>query len=531
MSDRFSTKPTCFVVSSFADSFDDVFDAVHESVALLGYECLRADTIPHADEITSVIHDSIRQAAFVVADLTDFKANVYYEVGFARGLGKPVILICKEGSQVEFDLRNVNRINYATYRQLKEQLRSRTESVIGAARPAIDEQAADAVAVSNNTTQDLLALYASKIDKAKTDQSKVDALISRARVYSSIKLVDQAIEDIVQALVLAPEDPQLFIELGYVYNGARRFEEAIQVLKKAQQSSVSDSKAYTHEAFALNGLGRYPEAIETADKALSIAPNDSAAKRAREYAMQQVSHPPEILAPIASIPEDQELTVDSMSLSAQSYYAQGQHQLALDILGRAIQKYGSAAVLYEERGRILNLTGRRGEALAEFQTAASLDPNKWQIHYEVGQLYIALGRVGEGLVSYRKALSLSLDDSNALVQIGFTFSKAGDNATALEVYNRALNLNPNHVVAYINRGFAYNITGQHELALADYDKAIKINPRSPTAHIQRGYTLVGLGRLTEARASVEEGLRYDPSNKQGSKILTTILGRLGSPDS
>jgi nucleoside 2-deoxyribosyltransferase len=38
----------------------------------------------------------IRNARFLIADLTDDNEGAYWEAGFAEGLGKPVIFICEE---------------------------------------------------------------------------------------------------------------------------------------------------------------------------------------------------------------------------------------------------------------------------------------------------------------------------------------------------------------------------------------------------------------------------------------------------
>ena len=46
----------------------------------------------------------------MIADLTGNRGGVYYEAGFAEGLGIPVILTCKENEidNVHFDLKQKN---------------------------------------------------------------------------------------------------------------------------------------------------------------------------------------------------------------------------------------------------------------------------------------------------------------------------------------------------------------------------------------------------------------------------------------
>lgn len=68
------------------------------------FQIERVDEIEHSKTITEVILSRIRRAQFVVADLTETRPNCYYEVGYAQALGKPVILLAKEGTERHFDL-------------------------------------------------------------------------------------------------------------------------------------------------------------------------------------------------------------------------------------------------------------------------------------------------------------------------------------------------------------------------------------------------------------------------------------------
>ncbi len=40
---------------------------------------------------------------FVIADVTEMSANVFYEIGFAEGFCRPVILTTKQGTVLPFE--------------------------------------------------------------------------------------------------------------------------------------------------------------------------------------------------------------------------------------------------------------------------------------------------------------------------------------------------------------------------------------------------------------------------------------------
>ena len=46
--------------------------------------------------------NGIRNSAFIIADISEGGANVLYEVGFARALGKDVIFTAREGTKLHF---------------------------------------------------------------------------------------------------------------------------------------------------------------------------------------------------------------------------------------------------------------------------------------------------------------------------------------------------------------------------------------------------------------------------------------------
>ena len=79
----------------------------------LGYIPMRVDMDEPDRTITELIIEGITKSAVVIADLTHARPSVYYEIGYAQGLGVPVILTCREdhfrgeedNESVHFDLR------------------------------------------------------------------------------------------------------------------------------------------------------------------------------------------------------------------------------------------------------------------------------------------------------------------------------------------------------------------------------------------------------------------------------------------
>lgn len=71
----------------------------------LGYGLVDLRDVPRAGIIDNIMREQIRDAAFVLVDLTHDNSGAYWEAGYAEGLGKPVIYLCE---QLKFDERKTH---------------------------------------------------------------------------------------------------------------------------------------------------------------------------------------------------------------------------------------------------------------------------------------------------------------------------------------------------------------------------------------------------------------------------------------
>ena len=88
-----------FLAMQFGDAPLDAFvesvlkPAVKEGT---GFDLFDMRDVPRAGIIDNIMRVQIRDAKFVVADLTHDNHGAYWEAGYAEGLGKPVIYICEK---------------------------------------------------------------------------------------------------------------------------------------------------------------------------------------------------------------------------------------------------------------------------------------------------------------------------------------------------------------------------------------------------------------------------------------------------
>jgi len=105
---------TCFVVMPFAAPVGGYFQNIYEpAIQKAGLRAVRADAdIFGTGKIIDQIWSGINASKVLVAELTTRNPNVFYELGLAHALDKPVVLVSSNEDDVPFDLKHIRVIYY-----------------------------------------------------------------------------------------------------------------------------------------------------------------------------------------------------------------------------------------------------------------------------------------------------------------------------------------------------------------------------------------------------------------------------------
>ena len=129
-----------FVAMWFDKSTDEAWEkGIKLGIKDAGYKPVRIDEQEHNDKIDDRIIAEIKRSRFIVADFTQgekgARGGVYYEAGFAHGLGIEVFFTCRkdvlDNGDIHFDTRQYNHIGWETPEELRQRLAARISAVIG----------------------------------------------------------------------------------------------------------------------------------------------------------------------------------------------------------------------------------------------------------------------------------------------------------------------------------------------------------------------------------------------------------------
>ncbi len=144
---RFYIQPTVFkiqnvaqdpslvaVMMPFAPQFTPVYEGIKRAAKNRSLSCMRADDMWVNSTLIQDIFDLIVRSRIVVCDFSGKNPNVFYEAGIAHTLGKHVIPITQNGSDVPADLSHHRYLPYLNNGEgldrLERELASRFQSIL-----------------------------------------------------------------------------------------------------------------------------------------------------------------------------------------------------------------------------------------------------------------------------------------------------------------------------------------------------------------------------------------------------------------
>jgi len=124
-----------FVAMWFDGSMNDYYkEGIEKAIDKAGYEPVRIDLKEFNNKICDELIAEIKRAKFLIADFSGLRSGVFFEAGFAKGLGREVIFTVREADVEElkehFDTRQYNHIVYDSPEDLRKKLYNRIGATI-----------------------------------------------------------------------------------------------------------------------------------------------------------------------------------------------------------------------------------------------------------------------------------------------------------------------------------------------------------------------------------------------------------------
>lgn len=116
-----------------SSNMSDTYQAIKRACEAASLRPLRVDDIQDSGPIPVQIMDAIERAQFLVFDLSVERPNVYYELGYAHGVGnraEHVVLTARNDADIHFDVAHLRILRYVSAIDLENKITERLHEMV-----------------------------------------------------------------------------------------------------------------------------------------------------------------------------------------------------------------------------------------------------------------------------------------------------------------------------------------------------------------------------------------------------------------
>jgi hypothetical protein len=107
------TGKLCFVIMPFHDDLMPVYQAaIKPACQQTGFKAVRVDELKGMYNINREIIEHIFASEVIIADLTNWRPNVFYELGVAHAIANKTVMIINKKDEIPFDVKIYSCIQY-----------------------------------------------------------------------------------------------------------------------------------------------------------------------------------------------------------------------------------------------------------------------------------------------------------------------------------------------------------------------------------------------------------------------------------
>ena len=354
--------------------------------------------------------------------------------------------------------------------------------------------------------------------------------------------IDEAKKKIQEQLALNPSSVEGYNLLGIVYSAEKDDAHALEAFQQALKLDPNSIKTR-------NNLGNAyvaQEKIELGEKefrtVLRLDPANNDAHYNLGLVLMARGSPAEAILHFQRVHPSNTATRFNL---IRAYLAAGRKAEGLKMANELSAQNKGDVQLHSTLGVLLASAKEYRAAQFELEKANALQPETFEILYNLGQTYLRAGEYAKAEPVLNRALKLKPDSPEALYLLAQVYSEQTRAVDALDLLVRAHKLAPENsdIIFLLARvsmsqnyyedaipllesglkvapqradlhaalGESYFMSGKAEKAIDEFKKLIELDP-SARSYAFMGLSYRHLGRFDEARKYFQEGLKLDPHN-------------------
>jgi len=334
-----------------------------------------------------------------------------------------------------------------------------------------------------------------------------------------------------------PDPARVKFNLATVLGQAGQTDQSLALFSELTASGNADAGVYKNYGFFLQKAGRSADAAAALQKATDLNPKDaSASLNAGELYAKSGQYDPAIasltkaLGPQADPKLDPAAEYDAYFALGESYAAKGDRPQAVKEFDTASTLQPQNAVPLYNKGVLQQQAGLNADAETSYRSALQKDPSNVQIQTALGVLLADMGDTAESTSLLSAGVPKLLQNAQAAPfysRLGDDYAKQKDYADANQARLQALTLSPDDTDTRVALADSYMTQRQYVSALQQYNIAAQSRPNDAAIQNQRGVAYKNLKQYPKALAAFKQAAHLSPTNAQVQNNIGVVYELLG----
>lgn len=316
---------------------------------------------------------------------------------------------------------------------------------------------------------------------------RVDALLEKARGEENTGNYDAAENTYRQALAIAPENLETLKRMGVLEQTELKFDDSIRLFKKVLEGDPNYKGVNFFLGLSYFGKNEFLPSIDCFERELKTPKPHPRTQYYLGLALQSTGHINEAIAHL-----NQSVTQDPKDADA----------------------------LYE----LARL--HKNASLHSIEALKTLDPDSFQMHALMGEVYADQERYSDALEEYQKAVAKRPDAPGMQFLIGVAYWAQRQMEPAEKAFKEAHKENPNDAMTNLYLGDIAVRYQRFSDAMPFLMVAKQAQPDMPQLHVLLGQCYQSQQELQKAKAEFQAAITADPSAAQPHYLLARVYREL-----
>jgi tetratricopeptide (TPR) repeat protein len=381
----------------------------------------------------------------------------------------------------------------------------------------------------------------------------VNAYSNRGNVYkkmskNNIEYIENALDDFNMVLLLDPKHENTLFNRGLLFLKKEQYENAITDFSNLINISPKDSEAYSSRGQCYYRTKNFNLSIKDLDKAIEINPMYAKAYYLRSSVHKLMGNDDKAQEDLRkSLEINPRPHLENIFYKGFIYNSLKDNDEAIAAFTEAIKMDPKLSSAYFNRGRCYFEKGAYDEAILDYDTALSLNPQnievykirEWALYFKKWSenhtnhidVFMIVNRAIENMQErkydlafndFEQVLKLCTDNAFVFYRRGLMYAEIDEPVKAIKDFTKTIELAPTVAAVYNARGSLYSDQEIYDRAIEDYTMAIAIYPRFSDAIFGRGIAYYSQKENKLATDDFNTVLQIDPNDDDAKDYLQRI---------